>query len=135
MSTASERLIALCENGEREQLLLKLQQPTTVQIVLSEEEVVYGSEFDRRHMQLNLLRMLKAAAGAGYADTVDLLLGFGQQHNVDLLHLAMGCLSNVMRVNPLQVLLKFHAFVPEAFSLQFHLGGTVLEAACRGRPR
>lgn len=81
-SPPSEHLITLCKNDDRKQLLSDLQQHAKAQVALNDEDVVIDTDTGRRQKQFNLQRMLVAAARAGNADTVELLLGFGREHGV-----------------------------------------------------
>jgi hypothetical protein len=132
----SEHLITLCKDGEFKQLVSELQQPVTAQVALSSEEVVIDPDTLVRQLQFNLHRMLKAAARAGNADTIEQLLKFGQQHGVAEWHLAdpdvIG--AALCHENAPQVLLKFHTIEPNVFARRLHLGMSILGAACDGGP-
>ncbi|KAF2468325.1 ankyrin [Lindgomyces ingoldianus] len=135
-SPSSKHLITLCKNGECKQLLSELQQPATSQVALSDEYVVIDPDVGRLQKQFNLQRMLEAAARAGHADTVELLVRFGQQHGVAVSNLVTPLIicDALSHENSLQVLLKFHAVEPDVFSLRLPLGGSILGAACGGGP-
>jgi len=128
-----EKLITLIEHGDREQLSLALQQPSTA---LSTESVLVDAHTGHRCQQLNLKRLLEAAASLGDEDMVEILLQFGQQHNVpvsemispDTLDAAIG------GERPYEILLKYQAVDPEAFSRPLHLGSDLFRTACLGGP-
>jgi hypothetical protein len=135
-SLSSEHLLTICKNDDRNQLLSELRNPAGAQVALDTEEVIVDLDTGRREEQFNLKRMLAVAARAGHADTVELLLRFGQQHNVAVWHLATQDVvwPALSHGNAFQVLLKFHAVEPDIFARKFSLGASVLSAACDGGP-
>ncbi|KAF2254341.1 ankyrin [Trematosphaeria pertusa] len=134
-----EHLIALCQAKTHEQLLCELQQSATAQIALSEEVIMVMPGEDREIKQLNLQRMLEAAAYAGRADTVECLLDFGQQYGVAVPHLLTPWAKwwTLSSANALEVLLKFRALDADVFVRAFRTGPVrvqIISFACTGGP-
>jgi len=131
----SDYLIALSETGDREQLSTALQQPATVKVALSTESILVDAQTGVRVAELNLKRMVEAAARSGHADTVETLLGFSQQHSVAVSDVVtMDTIGAALNENPLEVLLKFQAVDPDVFSRRLHIGGDLLSASSHGGP-
>jgi hypothetical protein len=80
-NSLSHYLITLSENGELQQLSSALQQPSIAEVALKIEGVLVSAQASVRQ-ELNLERMIQAAARSGHADIVEILLRFGQQHNI-----------------------------------------------------
>jgi ankyrin repeat protein len=132
---SSNQLIALSKNGELEQLSTALQQPATSQIALGAKDVLVDARTGVRRSQLVLKLMLEAAAASGHADTVELLLSFGQQHNVAASDMVdPDTMSAALNEKPLEVLLKFQAVDPAVFTRGLHIGGSLLTASSAGGP-
>jgi len=128
-----EQLITLIEHGDREQLSLALQQPSTA---LSIESVLVDAHTGHRSQQLNLKRLLQAAASIGDEDMVEILLRFGQQHNVPVSEMiSPDTLDAALDgEEPFKILLKYSAVDPEVFSRPLHLGSDIFHLACMGGP-
>jgi ankyrin repeat protein len=79
--------------------------------------------------------MIIAAAKAGHTDIVEILLSFGQQHNIPVPEMitmdTMGAAVASLK-KPLEVLLKYRAVDPKVFSRHLHLGTDLLSVACTG---
>jgi ankyrin repeat protein len=132
---SSNQLIALSKNGDLEQLSTVLQQPATSQIALGAKDVLVDARTGVRTLQLVIRLMLEAAAASGYADTVEMLLSYGQQHNVAAIEMVNpDTIGAALNENPLEVLLKFQAVDPAVFTRGLHIGGDLLSASSSGGP-
>ncbi|KAF2679186.1 ankyrin [Lentithecium fluviatile CBS 122367] len=127
-----EHLVTLIKHGDRQQLSLALQQPSTA---LHTENVLIDAQTGVRVQELNLKRLLEAAARSGQEDMVETLLQFGQQHNVPVSEMiSMDTIGAALNERPLEVLLKYRAVDSEVFSRPLHLGAELFGIACSGGP-
>jgi ankyrin repeat protein len=127
-----EYLLTLVEHGDRQQLSLALQQPSAA---LKTESVLVDAQTGVRVEKLNLRRLLEASASLGNEDIVETLLQFGQQHNVPVSEMITpDTLGAALQEKPLEVLLKYQAVDPKAFSRPLHLGSDLFDIACSGGP-
>lgn len=128
-------LITLSEHGDLQQLFSALQQPATARIALDTESILVNAQIGVRVQKLNLTRMIEAAARCGHADIVEILLFFGQQHNVAVPRMVtVDTIEAALEEKPLEILLKFRAVDPDVFSRSLHIGTELLSIACRGGP-
>ena len=79
--------------------------------------------------------MLCATARGGHEDVIEMLLAFGQQHNLTASDMiSMDTMDASLRSKPLEVLLKFKTVVPNVFHHHLHIRADILYIACRGGP-
>lgn len=133
--SASHHLITLSGNGDLQELSTALQWPSFAQIALQTESVLFDARVGSMFPELNLHRMLCAAARSGHADIVQLLLSFGQMHNLTAKDtITMDTMDAALQEKPLEVLLNFKAVDPGVFHHPLHMGSHILYIACRGGP-
>jgi hypothetical protein len=131
----SDHLITLSDAGDLQQLFSALRQPSIARVALNTESVLVDAYTGVRVQELNLKRMIEAAARSGHADIVETLLRFGQQHNIAVSEMVtMDTISAALQERPLEVLLKFQAVDPDVFSRPLHMGVRILSTACHGGP-
>lgn len=127
--------MALCRNGDRDQLRSELQQLATARVALYEEYVPIDRSAGTGYCHLFLQSLLEAASTGGHTDTVELLLFFGQHHGVAVRDLVTpSTITAAFHENTLEILLKFKVVEPEVFSLYGVVGSNTLSAACYGGP-
>jgi ankyrin repeat protein len=131
----SHQLIALSREGELQQLSSALQQPTTAQIALGTESFLIDARTQVHMRALVLERMIEAAARPGHTDVVEMLILFGQQHDIAAsLMVTMDTLDAAWDENCLEILLKFQVVDPDVFYRPRHLGADLLSSVCWGGP-
>jgi ankyrin repeat protein len=131
----SHQLIALSREGELQQLSSALQQPTTAQIALGTESFLIDARTQVHMRALVLERMIEAAARPGHTDVVEMLILFGQQHDIAASHMVtMDTLDAAWDENCLEILLKFQVVDPDVFYRPRHLGADLLSSVCWGGP-
>jgi hypothetical protein len=84
---------------------------------------------------LILERMIEAAARPGHVDVVEMLIHFGQQHNIAASQMVtMDTLDVAWNEHCLEILLKFQIVDPDVFYRPRHLGADLLTSVCWGGP-
>jgi ankyrin repeat protein len=131
-SWSSKQLIDLCRDGNREQLLAALEQPSAIRVALDHESVVVDRYTGgHRVNELNLERMITWAASAGDVAIVDALLKFSQKHGVPVDEiLTSDTIYSAFKKNTFQLIRCFEALDANVFTRHLSHGQTILELAC-----
>lgn len=124
--SASHHLITLSGNGDLQELSTALQWPSFAQVALQTESMPFDARVGSIFSELNLHRMLCAATRSRHADIVQLLLSFGQIHNLTAKDtITMDTMDDALQEKPLEVLLNFKAVDPGVFHHPLHLGSDI----------